>query len=142
VIGPWTFSAGDISLALVKDHGGRMVTVIAEPAGDRVRIWAEGRGRLEGDSFCSRHGGSAESATSQGPEPLRIPRSALACKDTTTNNEGNLGTMLICPECLRALEGVRAPQGAALLNLPLHFRPLREDIAMAIESTGLLSLRS
>jgi hypothetical protein len=42
LISAWTFSAGDISLALVKDHGGRKVTVIGEPAGDRVRIWAEG----------------------------------------------------------------------------------------------------
>lgn len=41
--GAWTFSAGDISLALVKEHGGNKVTVIGEPAGDRIRIWAEGR---------------------------------------------------------------------------------------------------
>lgn len=40
----WTFSAGDISLALVKEHGGDKVTSIGETAGDRVRIWAEGRG--------------------------------------------------------------------------------------------------
>lgn len=38
----WTFSAGNVSLALVKEHGGNKVTVIGEPAGDRVRIWAEG----------------------------------------------------------------------------------------------------
>ncbi len=38
----WTFSAGDISLALVMDHGGNKVTVIGEPVGDRLRIWAEG----------------------------------------------------------------------------------------------------
>lgn len=38
----WTFSAGNVSLALVKQHGGNKVTVIGEPAGDRVRIWAEG----------------------------------------------------------------------------------------------------
>ncbi|MGY1426370.1 hypothetical protein [Lysobacter sp. A289] len=38
----WTFSAGNVSLALVKEHGGDKVTVIGEPAGDRVRIWAEG----------------------------------------------------------------------------------------------------
>lgn len=43
LISAWTFSAGDIDLALAKDHGGRKVTVIGEPAGDRVRIWAEGR---------------------------------------------------------------------------------------------------
>lgn len=38
----WTFSAGNVSLALVKEHGGDKVTVIGEPAGDRVRLWAEG----------------------------------------------------------------------------------------------------
>ena len=38
----WTFSAGNASLALVKEHGGNKVTVIGEAAGDRVRIWAEG----------------------------------------------------------------------------------------------------
>ncbi len=42
----WTFSAGNASLALVKEHGGNKVTVIGEAAGDRVRIWAEG-GSLE-----------------------------------------------------------------------------------------------
>lgn len=40
----WTFSAGDISLALVKQHGGDKVTTIGEAAGDRLQIWAEGRG--------------------------------------------------------------------------------------------------
>ena len=38
----WTFSAGNVSLALVKEHGGDKITVIGESAGDRVRIWAEG----------------------------------------------------------------------------------------------------
>ena len=38
----WTFSAGNVSLALVKEHGGDKITVIGEAAGDRVRIWAEG----------------------------------------------------------------------------------------------------
>ena len=38
----WTFSAGDVSLALVKEHGGNKVTVIGEPVGDRIRLWAEG----------------------------------------------------------------------------------------------------
>ena len=38
----WTFSAGNVSLAMVKEHGGDKVTVIGEAAGDRVRIWAEG----------------------------------------------------------------------------------------------------
>jgi hypothetical protein len=38
----WTFSAGDVSLALLKAHGARKVTVIGQPAGDRIRLWAEG----------------------------------------------------------------------------------------------------
>jgi hypothetical protein len=38
----WTFSAGDVSLALVKEYGGNKVTVIGEPVGDRIRLWAEG----------------------------------------------------------------------------------------------------
>ncbi len=38
----WTFSAGDVSLALVKEHGGAKVVVIGAPAGDRIRLWAEG----------------------------------------------------------------------------------------------------
>jgi hypothetical protein len=36
----WTFSAGDVSLALVKEHGGAKVVVIGAPAGDRIRLWA------------------------------------------------------------------------------------------------------
>ena len=42
----WTFSAGNVSLAVAKEHGGDKVTVVGEHAGDRVRIWAEG-GSLE-----------------------------------------------------------------------------------------------
>ena len=38
----WTFSAGNVSLALAKDRGGAKVTVIGEPVGDGIRIWAEG----------------------------------------------------------------------------------------------------
>lgn len=38
----WTFSAGNVSLALLKQHGGGKVTVVGEPVGDRIRIWAEG----------------------------------------------------------------------------------------------------
>jgi hypothetical protein len=71
----------------------------------------------------------------------RIMKARL-CNPKKQFYKGLLGTVLICPECSRALEGVQAPQGAGLLNLPLHFRPLREDIAMEIESTGLLPLRS
>ncbi len=38
----WTFSAGDVSLALVRDRGAGKVTVIGEAPGDRLRLWAEG----------------------------------------------------------------------------------------------------
>ena len=40
--GPWTFSAGIVSLALVKEHAAAKVTVIGERPGDRIRLWAEG----------------------------------------------------------------------------------------------------
>jgi hypothetical protein len=39
---PWTFSAGIVSLALLEEHGGDKVTIVGEPVGDRMRIWAEG----------------------------------------------------------------------------------------------------
>lgn len=38
----WTFSAGNVSLALLKQHGGGKVTLVGEPVGDRIRLWAEG----------------------------------------------------------------------------------------------------
>ncbi|MEO6928015.1 MAG: hypothetical protein ABI190_02520 [Casimicrobiaceae bacterium] len=38
----WTFSAGDVSVALAKDHGGANVSILGEPVGDRIRMWAEG----------------------------------------------------------------------------------------------------
>jgi hypothetical protein len=38
----WTLSAGNVSVALLKQHGGRKVSVIGETVGDRIRIWAEG----------------------------------------------------------------------------------------------------
>jgi len=38
----WTFSAGNVGVALLKEHGGGKVTVIGEPVGDRLRLWAEG----------------------------------------------------------------------------------------------------
>jgi hypothetical protein len=38
----WTFSAGIVSVALLKEHNGKMVTLIGEPVGDRIRLWAEG----------------------------------------------------------------------------------------------------
>lgn len=40
----WTFSAGNASLALVKEHGRGKVTTIGEAAGGRLRVWTEGRG--------------------------------------------------------------------------------------------------
>jgi hypothetical protein len=40
--GAWTFSAGNISVALLKEHQGGEVTQIGEPVGDRIRLWAEG----------------------------------------------------------------------------------------------------
>jgi hypothetical protein len=42
----WTFSAGIVSLALLEEHGGDKVTIVGEPVGDRMRIWAEG-GEME-----------------------------------------------------------------------------------------------
>ncbi len=38
----WTFSAGIISAALAKAHGGDKVTIVGTPVGDRLRLWAEG----------------------------------------------------------------------------------------------------
>lgn len=40
--GAWTFSAGDVSLALVMEHSRNRVTVIGSTPGDRLRLWAEG----------------------------------------------------------------------------------------------------
>lgn len=40
--GAWTFSAGNVNLALLKEHAGGKLSVIGEPVGDRVRFWAEG----------------------------------------------------------------------------------------------------
>jgi hypothetical protein len=38
----WTFSAGIVSVALLKEHNAEKVTLIGEPVGDRIRLWAEG----------------------------------------------------------------------------------------------------
>lgn len=38
----WTFSAGNVGVALAKQHGGEKVRVVGEPVGDRIRMWAEG----------------------------------------------------------------------------------------------------
>lgn len=39
----WTFSAGEISAALAKAHGGDKVTILGTAVGDRLRFWAEGQ---------------------------------------------------------------------------------------------------
>jgi hypothetical protein len=38
----WTFSAGNSSVAFMKDHGGDKVTIVGELIGDRLRMWGEG----------------------------------------------------------------------------------------------------
>lgn len=38
----WTFSAGNVGVALAKQHGSDKVRVVGEPVGDRIRMWAEG----------------------------------------------------------------------------------------------------
>ncbi len=43
LISGWTFSAGETSAALAKEHGAGKVTLVGEPLGDRMRLWGEGR---------------------------------------------------------------------------------------------------
>lgn len=43
LISGWTFSAGETSAALAKEHGGDKVVLVGEPLGDRMRFWGEGR---------------------------------------------------------------------------------------------------
>lgn len=50
---PWTFSAGIVSLALVKEHGQSKVSVVGTAAGDRTRLWAEGGGMVLPNSRLS-----------------------------------------------------------------------------------------
>jgi hypothetical protein len=38
----WTFSAGNDSVALLKEHGAMKATLLGEPVGDRIRLWGEG----------------------------------------------------------------------------------------------------
>jgi hypothetical protein len=38
----WTFSAGIVSTALAKYHGGDKMTIVGENVGDRMAFWAEG----------------------------------------------------------------------------------------------------
>ena len=42
LIGPYTFSAGIISAAAIAKHGGKRVTIVGEPVGDRLHFWSEG----------------------------------------------------------------------------------------------------
>lgn len=52
---PWTFSAGIVSLALLKEHAQDKVTVVGTLAGDRTRLWAEGGGMVLPNSKLSIH---------------------------------------------------------------------------------------
>lgn len=42
LVGPYTFSAGIISAAAVKQGGGERVTVVGDQLGDRLHFWSEG----------------------------------------------------------------------------------------------------
>lgn len=42
LVGPYTFSAGIISAASIKKHGGERVTVVGDGIGDRLHFWSEG----------------------------------------------------------------------------------------------------
>jgi hypothetical protein len=42
LIGPYTFSAGIVSVAALKKAGGGKVTLVGAPVGDRMRFWSEG----------------------------------------------------------------------------------------------------
>ena len=42
LVGPYTFSAGIISAAAIKQAGGERVTVVGDQIGDRLHFWSEG----------------------------------------------------------------------------------------------------
>lgn len=42
LVGPYTFSAGMVSAAAFKKHGGDRVTVVGDGLGDRLHFWSEG----------------------------------------------------------------------------------------------------
>jgi hypothetical protein len=42
LVGPYTFSAGIISAAALKQGGGDRVTIVGAPVGDRAHFWSEG----------------------------------------------------------------------------------------------------
>jgi hypothetical protein len=42
LVGSYTFSAGIISAAAIKKHGGERVTVVGDELGDRMHFWSEG----------------------------------------------------------------------------------------------------
>jgi hypothetical protein len=43
LVGPYTFSAGIISAAAIKQSGGDKVTVVGDTIGDRLHFWSEGK---------------------------------------------------------------------------------------------------
>ena len=42
VTSPWTFSAAITTVAALEDEGGKQVTIVGGPVGDRLDFWAEG----------------------------------------------------------------------------------------------------
>jgi len=42
LVGPYTFSAGIVSAAAIKKHGGERVTMVGDELGDRLHFWSEG----------------------------------------------------------------------------------------------------
>jgi len=42
LVGPYTFSAGIVSVAAIKKHGGERVTIVGDELGDRLHFWSEG----------------------------------------------------------------------------------------------------
>jgi len=45
--------------------------------------------------------------------------------------KGKPGTILVCPDCQRAMEGIRYTYGIGLLTLPIHYDPLRQSRVFA-----------
>ena len=55
LISGWTFSAGETSAALAKEHGAGKVILVGEPLGDRLRLWGEGRDMTLPNSHLKLH---------------------------------------------------------------------------------------
>ena len=55
LISGWTFSAGETSAALAKEHGQGKVILVGEPLGDRMRFWGEGRDMVLPNSQLKLH---------------------------------------------------------------------------------------